>query len=113
MFFEHGLKVRLAGKAEVAADFRERLVAVGEHAFRFLQFAAGDEGANLDAKFLFKTFHHVGTAPMDVRRHVVHTDGFVGVAAYEVHAMVHVGGNALRHLHVIQPLAKIHHHVIL
>ena len=53
--FKHVLKIRLAGKAEVAADLTDGFVRVGQQGFCLFQFAAHDKTVHIKSQFFFKT----------------------------------------------------------
>ncbi len=107
LFFEYVLKVGLTGKTQQAADLGERFCRVGQQAFGLLQLAAGDEGPHVDAKIVLEFFCHIGAAFPDVSGHVVHTDRFVGVIAYERDAFIEFRGEFRGDAVAGDPLAEI------
>ena len=81
LLFENILKIGLAGKAKVTADFGKAAITVLKQAFCLLQLALCDECSNMDTQFLPEQFHDIGTAAVYTRGHVINTQLPVGIAA--------------------------------
>ena len=105
--FEDGLKVRLAGKTEVAADFGERLVGIAKQSFRIFELAPSDELGNAEAAFFPKFLCEVGAAFSDVGGDIVDSDGKVGMVLNELHARKNILGNIFWRFALRYPFREI------
>lgn len=75
--FKYILKIRLAGKAQIIADFNQAFIGMGQKAFRLFQFASHNKAADIKSQFLFKTPGEVGTASPDMLRYICDLDWFI------------------------------------
>ena len=113
MLFEYILKIGLAGKAEIAADFSQTFFAVGQKTFCFFQLAAHNVSAHPDAEFTFKVFHHIrGTAPC-MSGGSFYRDRLICVVPDIGHTLIDIRGDTFRDTCFSGTLTEIQKHDIL
>lgn len=105
--------MRLAGEAEIAADLRKALAAVGQQAFRLFQLAAGDERAHSKSHFLLELLHNVRIASVDIPGYIIYGNRRIGVGSDIIDTHVDLLGDPFRNLRLAGTLAKIQYHAVL
>ena len=110
---KHILKIGLAGKAKIVCNLGEAFAAVGEQAFCFFQFTSGNICAHINAKFIFKAFHRVGTAAMNLVCHILNIYWLIYMPADIIHAGIDFGSDTFRKPNISCPAAEILYHGIL
>lgn len=111
--FEHVLKIRLAGKTEVAADLTDGFVRVGQQRFCLFQLAAHDKSVHLESELPLKTAREIGAAFADIGCHIRGGDCLVGVLLDILDALVNVRSGVAGDLRLCHTACKIQHHVVL
>ena len=113
MLFEYILKIGLAGKAEIAADFSQAFFAVGQQAFGFLQLAPHNVSAHPDAELTFEMFHHIRGTAACMSCRVLHGDRLICVVPDIGHTLIDIRGDTFRYTGITGTLTEIQKHHIL
>lgn len=106
-FFEYVLKIALARKAEVAADFGQRHIGIIQKAFGFFQPTFRNIIAQCLTGFFLKEIPGVGHTASDGGSYIVKAQGGVHMIADVGHTGVYLAADARRQTHFSDAAAEI------